>query len=215
MISFLSYVYQSSNNKYSGITYKGIPPFASSEKDPIDDHGHHDHKSYYGDRDTDSLVKMMEDLTETIKLESQMNTSDNSSTKLATGLKKSALVIGGCRIECFVHVKKVPGNLIISARSAAHSFVASQMNMSYVISSFLFESSVECNASTSCNPKGKISLIGVRRQNNKRIWEASTIALDASALSMEGDIDMLGPSILNLESLGVDDVKGTYEELLC
>lgn len=23
-----------------------------------DDHGHHDHESYYGDRDTDSLVKV-------------------------------------------------------------------------------------------------------------------------------------------------------------
>ncbi|KAF3626881.1 Protein disulfide-isomerase 5-4 [Capsicum annuum] len=103
-----------------------------------DDHGHHDHESYYGDRDTDSLVKMMEDLIAPIKLESQMNTSDNSSTKLATGLKRPAPVTGGCRIEGFVRVKKVPGNLVISARSAAHSFDASQMNMSHVISSFSF-----------------------------------------------------------------------------
>ncbi|KAM3302507.1 protein disulfide isomerase-like 5-4 [Capsicum chacoense] len=106
--------------------------------DVRDDHGHHDHESYYGDRDTDSLVKMMEDLIAPIKLESQMNTSDNSSTKLATGLKRPAPVTGGCRIEGFVRVKKVPGNLVISARSAAHSFDASQMNMSHVISSFSF-----------------------------------------------------------------------------
>lgn len=33
---------------------------------------------------------------------------------------------------------QVPGNLVISARSAAHSFDASQMNMSHVISSFSF-----------------------------------------------------------------------------
>lgn len=105
--------------------------------DVRDDHGHHDHESYYGDRDTESLVKMMEDLVAPIKLESQMITSDNSSTKLAT-VKRPAPVTGGCRIEGFVRVKKVPGNLVISARSAAHSFDASQMNMSHVISSFSF-----------------------------------------------------------------------------
>ncbi|XP_004244141.1 protein disulfide isomerase-like 5-4 [Solanum lycopersicum] len=106
--------------------------------DVRDDHGHHDHESYYGDRDTDSLVKMMEDLVAPIKLDSQTITSDNSSTKLETGLKRPAPVTGGCRIEGFVRVKKVPGNLVISARSAAHSFDASQMNMSHVISSFSF-----------------------------------------------------------------------------
>ncbi|MCD7450951.1 Protein disulfide-isomerase 5-4 [Datura stramonium] len=106
--------------------------------DVRDDHGHHDHESYYGDRDMDSLVKMMEDLVAPIKLESQMITSDNSSAKLATGLKRPAPVTGGCRIEGFVRVKKVPGNLVISARSAAHSFDASQMNMSHVISGFSF-----------------------------------------------------------------------------
>lgn len=106
--------------------------------DVRDDHGHHDHESYYGDRDTDSLVKMMEDLVAPIKLESQMITSDNSSTKLATGLRRPAPVTGGCRLEGFIRVKKVPGNLVISARSAAHSFDASQMNMSHIISRFSF-----------------------------------------------------------------------------
>lgn len=37
-----------------------------------------------------------------------------------------------------VFVIQVPGNLIISARSAAHSFDASQMNMSHIISQFSF-----------------------------------------------------------------------------
>ncbi|KAF3617655.1 putative Early nodulin-like protein 9, partial [Capsicum annuum] len=125
-----------------------------------DNHGNHDHESYYGDHDMDSLVKlcgigyhfylaiemtrififlqMMKDLIAPIKLESHMNTSDNSSTKLATGLKRPAPIIEECRIEGFVRVKKVPGNLIISARSASHSFDASQMNISHVISSFSF-----------------------------------------------------------------------------
>ncbi|PHT48222.1 Protein disulfide-isomerase 5-3 [Capsicum baccatum] len=135
-----------------------------------DDHGHHDHESYYGNRDTDSLVKcyaigqlcgigyhfyhaiemakififlqIMEDLIAPIKLKSHMNTLDNSSTKLGTGLKRPAPVTRGCRIEGFVRVKKVPGNLAISAHSAAHSFDVSQMNMSYVISSFSFSNTI-------------------------------------------------------------------------
>lgn len=43
-----------------------------------------------------------------------------------------------CRIFILVHILQVPGNLIISARSASHSFDASQMNMSHVISHFSF-----------------------------------------------------------------------------
>ncbi|PHT35888.1 Protein disulfide-isomerase 5-3 [Capsicum baccatum] len=283
---------------------------------PRDDHGHHDHESYYGDCDTDSLVKvrtrlgldmeqkkarkeenlriMMEDLIPPIKLESQMNTLDNSSTKLANGLKKTAPVTEGCLIEGFVHVNKFPGNLVILARSVAHIFDVSQMNMSHIISIFSFgltldttsvtrinpheithffevhmngmsgkehkssketpflmasvhgiESSVECNASTRYNPKGKISLIRVRRQKNRRsipffqelnphinihptrLFQVPpgliqvffdplsfVVALDAAVLSMEGDIDVLGPSILNPKRIGVDDVKGTGEKLL-
>ncbi|PHT93988.1 hypothetical protein T459_01870 [Capsicum annuum] len=129
----------------------------------IDDHGHHDHESYYGDRDMYSLVKMMEDLIAPIKLESQMNTSDNLFTKMVTGLKRPAPVTGGCRIEGFV-----PGNLVISAHSAGYSFDPSQMNMSH---------------------------------------EEDVVALDTVALSMEGDVDVLGPSILNPERLGVDDFE--------
>lgn len=58
------------------------------------------------------LLQMMEDLVAPIKLESQMITSDNSSTKLATGMKRPAPVTGGCRIEGFVRVKKVRKLLI-------------------------------------------------------------------------------------------------------
>ena len=32
---------------------------------------------------------------------------------------------------------------------------------------------------------------------------------------MDGDVGVLGPSILNPKRLGVDDIKGTDEELLC
>lgn len=102
-----------------------------------DDHGHHDHESYYGDRDTNSLVKTMEELVAPISLESKV-TSESKPDNVTEGTKRPAPATGGCRLEGFVRVKKVPGNLVISARSAAHSFDASQMNMSHVISRFSF-----------------------------------------------------------------------------
>ncbi|CAM8986943.1 hypothetical protein QQ045_007347 [Rhodiola kirilowii] len=105
--------------------------------DVREDHGHHEHEAYYGNRDTESLVAAMEALVTTIPQE--MNglpgaKSENSSDVV----KRPAPVTGGCRIEGFVRVKKVPGNLIVSARSESHSFEASQMNMSHLISHFAF-----------------------------------------------------------------------------
>ncbi|GMI74180.1 PROTEIN DISULFIDE ISOMERASE 12, PDI-like 5-3, ARABIDOPSIS THALIANA PROTEIN DISULFIDE ISOMERASE 12 [Hibiscus trionum] len=89
-----------------------------------EDHGLHEHESYYGDRDTEALVKAMEELVSPVPLGNQ---------KLAL-----APLTGGCRIEGYVRVKKIPGNLIISARSDAHSFDSSQINMSHVVSHLSF-----------------------------------------------------------------------------
>ncbi|KAL6196366.1 hypothetical protein ACLB2K_031981 [Fragaria x ananassa] len=101
-----------------------------------EDHGHHEHESYYGDRDTDSLVKTMEALVAPIPLESEKLALGGSNE---TGnAKRQAPLTGGCRIEGHVRVKKVPGNLIISAHSGTHSFDASQMNMSHYISHLSF-----------------------------------------------------------------------------
>ncbi|GAV86288.1 COPIIcoated_ERV domain-containing protein, partial [Cephalotus follicularis] len=103
-----------------------------------DDHGHHDHESYYGDRDTDSLVKTMEGLITSIPVESQKLALENESDNKTDIAKRPAPRTGGCRIKGYVRVKKVPGNLIISARSGTHSFDASQMNLSHVISQLSF-----------------------------------------------------------------------------
>ncbi|XP_058779860.1 protein disulfide-isomerase 5-4-like [Vicia villosa] len=94
------------------------------------DHGHHEHESYYGDRDTDTLVKTMETVvaslpSQKLALEDKLNVTENA--------KRPAPSAGGCRIEGYVRVKKVPGSLFVSARSDSHSFDASQMNMSHVI----------------------------------------------------------------------------------
>ncbi|KAG5546406.1 hypothetical protein RHGRI_018552 [Rhododendron griersonianum] len=105
-----------------------------------EDHGQHDHESYHGDRDTDTLVKTMGNLVAPIPLESQRLALEN----VQDDAKRPAPLVGGCRIEGFVRVKKVkfhvevPGNLVISARSGAHSFDASKMNMSHIISHLSF-----------------------------------------------------------------------------
>ncbi|XP_074310984.1 protein disulfide isomerase-like 5-4 isoform X1 [Silene latifolia] len=103
-----------------------------------DDHGHHEHESYYGDRDTESLVKFFESQLTSIPLEKQHLAIEDKSDNKTQNVKRPAPPSGGCRIEGFVRVKKVPGNLVISARSGSHSFDASKMNMSHVITHFSF-----------------------------------------------------------------------------
>ncbi|KAL2523676.1 Protein disulfide-isomerase 5-3 [Abeliophyllum distichum] len=76
----------------------------------LDNHGHHDHESYYGDRDTDSLVKTMENLVAPISLALQRIASDSQPNK-TNDAKRPAPLTGGCRIEGFARVKKVPGNV--------------------------------------------------------------------------------------------------------
>ncbi|XP_039028492.1 protein disulfide isomerase-like 5-4 [Hibiscus syriacus] len=106
--------------------------------DVRESHGHHEHESYYGDRDTETLVKMMEELATSIPQENQKLALEDKSSVT----KRPAPLTGGCRIEGYVRAKKVPGNLIISARSGAHSFDASRMNMSHVIRHLSFGKTV-------------------------------------------------------------------------
>ncbi|KAB1215337.1 Protein disulfide-isomerase 5-3 [Morella rubra] len=102
------------------------------------DHGHHEHESYYGDRDAESLIKTMEELVAPIPMESQKLALEAKSENKTENGKRPAPLAGGCRIEGYLRVKKVPGNLIISAHSGSHSFDPTQMNMSHVISHLSF-----------------------------------------------------------------------------
>uniref|UniRef100_A0A0D6QXY4 Thioredoxin domain-containing protein n=1 Tax=Araucaria cunninghamii TaxID=56994 RepID=A0A0D6QXY4_ARACU len=104
--------------------------------DVRDNHGHHEHEAYYGERDTESLVAAMEALVAPLPVERKLALEDKSGSTNET--KRPAPKTGACRVEGFVRVKKVPGNLIISARSGSHSFDAAAMNMSHVISHFSF-----------------------------------------------------------------------------
>ncbi|KAJ9568008.1 hypothetical protein OSB04_003974 [Centaurea solstitialis] len=163
--------------------------------DVWDVHGHHEHESYYGDRDTDSLVEAMEQLVKPIELEQKNRlqrmemarpllmqkdlhhveedveskglyesrrendpdmmisyplptciyefTSFANTVFIGTSLPPKA---SGKLLErptsrpylCLQLLFEVPGNLVISARSESHSFDASLMNMSHIISNFSF-----------------------------------------------------------------------------
>ncbi|KAI3702962.1 hypothetical protein L6452_28716 [Arctium lappa] len=105
--------------------------------DVHDAHGIHIHETYYGDRDTDSLVLKLDSLASSIVVDAK-----RSSGVTVDITKRPTPPHEGCRIEGFVWVKKVPGNLIISASSGSHSFDASQINMSHVISTFSFGSEI-------------------------------------------------------------------------
>ncbi|KAK1260138.1 Protein disulfide isomerase-like 5-4 [Acorus gramineus] len=106
--------------------------------DVRDNHGHHDHETYYGERDTESLVAAMETYVAPVPREHQKVALEDKSNETQVISKRPAPLTGGCRIEGFVRVKKVPGNLIISAHSGAHSFDPSLINVSHYISQFSF-----------------------------------------------------------------------------
>ncbi|CAN1242823.1 Protein disulfide-isomerase 5-4 [Linum perenne] len=103
-----------------------------------EDHGHHEHESYYGDRDTETLVKLISCSQTMVNLVAPIPSLHHKTDNSTENIKRPAPSTGGCRIEGYVRVKKVPGNLIISARSGSHSFDPSQMNMSHVISHMSF-----------------------------------------------------------------------------
>ncbi|CAN8326078.1 unnamed protein product [Cochlearia groenlandica] len=105
--------------------------------DHTDENPQHDHESYYGDRDTESLVKMVTGLVEPIHLEPERLALEDKSGNASKILKKAPST-GGCRIEGYMRVKKVPGNLMVSASSGSHSFDTSQMNMSHVVNHLSF-----------------------------------------------------------------------------
>lgn len=90
--------------------------------------GEHDHESYYGERDAESLVAFAESLVPSATIGSPSPSEDSHGH-----VKRRAPKSGGCNVEGFVLVKKVPGNLMVTAHSPSHSFDASTMNMTHSI----------------------------------------------------------------------------------
>eukprot|EP00250_Pteridium_aquilinum_P028212 c36775_g1_i1 orf=195-1649(+) len=131
-------VHQNLCRKHHIQGYPSIRIFRKGHDIRGEEHGHHDHESYYGERDTNSLVAAMEALVAPVAKLALDSGAHNLSSASNGTVKRPAPRAGGCRIEGFVKVKKVPGNLMISARSGSHSFDVSTMNMTHYVSDFSF-----------------------------------------------------------------------------
>ncbi|KAL3684705.1 hypothetical protein R1sor_002727 [Riccia sorocarpa] len=116
--------------------YPSIRIFRKGQ-DIRDAYGRYEHESYYGERDTDSLVDFAEKLIQATTGSDTPALEDKSSVDNST-VKRPAPKSGGCRVEGFALVKKVPGSIVMAARSTSHSFDASKINMSHYVHSFSF-----------------------------------------------------------------------------
>lgn len=127
-------VYQALCKKHHIQAFPSIRVFRKGN-DLRETQGHHEHHSYYGERDHESLVKFAWSLVPRGVIEGEerrgLEEKDPTDTQDHEGVLRKAPQTAGCNIEGFVLVKKVPGNLMVSASSGAHSFDASTMNLTH------------------------------------------------------------------------------------
>eukprot|EP00240_Pyramimonas_obovata_P001133 CAMPEP_0118942772 /NCGR_PEP_ID=MMETSP1169-20130426/36801_1 /TAXON_ID=36882 /ORGANISM="Pyramimonas obovata, Strain CCMP722" /LENGTH=486 /DNA_ID=CAMNT_0006887843 /DNA_START=217 /DNA_END=1677 /DNA_ORIENTATION=+ len=107
------------------------------------DHGHHhDHESYVGDRTVEAIVEFAEKLIPAAAASGVKALPMADAEAAAQTMKVGA---PGCSVEGFVLVKKVPGNLHISAHSQKHSFNNGVMNMTHVVHHLSFGKEISRN----------------------------------------------------------------------
>ncbi|KAK3273619.1 Protein disulfide-isomerase 5-4 [Cymbomonas tetramitiformis] len=106
-------------------------------------HGaHHDHESYVGDRTTEAIVEFAEKLVPPAITSEAPEQAQQEIQQAAAEIAEKVLKVKGgapgCNVEGFVLVKKVPGNVHISAHSHQHSFDHVVMNMSHIVNHLSF-----------------------------------------------------------------------------
>nr|GFB02726.1 protein disulfide isomerase-like 5-4 [Tanacetum cinerariifolium] len=145
----------------------------------------------------------MDNLVSSIRGDSTMK----SSSRIAENAKvRPAPLQQGCRIEGFVWVKKVPGNLVITAVSGSHSFDASQMNMSHVISTFSFGSSI--TPMMMSNMKRLVPYLGVG--HNRLNGQAYiTNPEDRANVTIEHYLQVVKTEVLGLSHQLIEDYEYT------
>lgn len=171
--------------------------------DVRDSHGIHIHETYYGDRDTDTLVMKLDNLVSAIGVDSVKHPTSRieEHTKVRPAPPQE-----GCRIEGFVWVKKVPGNLIISADSASHSFDASQMNMSHVISTFSFGSAISPMMNHDMKRLGPYIGLGHNRLNGQAYM---TSPEDRANVTIEHYLQVVKTEVLGLSHRLIENYEYT------
>ena len=97
--------------------------------DDVVNMGMHEHLAYYGDRTSEALVALADNLASSAGQPHHVATISG-----VAKMSKSP----GCNFSGFVLVKKVPGTLHFVARASGHSVDFLNMNMSHYIHSFYF-----------------------------------------------------------------------------
>jgi thiol-disulfide isomerase/thioredoxin len=97
--------------------------------DDVVNMGMHEHLAYYGDRTTEALLEMADNLAASAGAPHHVARIEGVGK-----LSRSA----GCNFSGFVLVKKVPGTLHFVARAPGHSVDFLNMNMSHYIHAFFF-----------------------------------------------------------------------------
>ncbi|KAJ0671610.1 putative endoplasmic reticulum vesicle transporter [Helianthus annuus] len=158
------------------------------------------HESYYGDRDTDSLVMKLDSLVSSIGLDSVTHDFIDYATV------RTAPHQEGCRIEGFLWVKKVPGNLVITASSKSHSFDASRMNMSHVISTLSFGPSITPTMMSDIKRLGPYLGVGHNRLNGQAYI---TKREDRANVTIEHYLQVVKTEVLGLSHKLIENYEYT------
>lgn len=90
-----------------------------------------EHATYVGDRTVEAITAFVDTLVPPDGYSSRSSGAGFALAAAAGVLERGAHP--GCAIDGFVTVKKVPGALVVSAQSPAHSFVPSAMNASHIV----------------------------------------------------------------------------------
>ncbi|KAK1430957.1 hypothetical protein QVD17_14107 [Tagetes erecta] len=165
--------------------------------------GNHIHETYYGDRDTDSLVLKLDSLVSSVGLNSVKHSTSRTVDHTRV---RPAPPQEGCRIEGFVWVKKVPGNLIISAASGSHSFDASQMNMSHVVSTLSFGSTITAMMMSDMKRLGPYLGEGHNRLNGQTYMSSSE---DRANVTIEHYLQVVKTEVLGLSQKLIENYEYT------
>lgn len=108
---------------------QGFPSLRVFRKghDEINVQGRQDHEAYTGDRTKEALIGFVDALIPSAGQPHHRHADLESAPKSS-----------GCNLAGFVLVKRVPGTLHFAARSEAHTFDHSLMNMSHVVNGFYY-----------------------------------------------------------------------------
>eukprot|EP00898_Chlorokybus_atmophyticus_P005598 jgi/Chlat1/6039/Chrsp4S06206 len=114
--------------------FPSVRVFRSGHDVKGSEQGDHEHESYHGARTSEAILAYAESLVPVPERRQALESTKQDDTKKELQQAvQPAPIAPGCRLEGFVLVKKVPGNLVVTAHSTYHSFEKESMNLSHVV----------------------------------------------------------------------------------